>query len=130
MKDETKIWLKYADENLQSAKILIENSLLNPCLQNIQQAVEKSLKALIAEFSTELKKTHSIRELKNMLITKGIYPDITEEACDFLDSVYLPSKYPISSALPDFDPDADICSQYISVAERVSNWVKGILQNT
>jgi HEPN domain-containing protein len=130
MKDETKIWMKYADENLQSAKILIENRLLNPCLQNIQQAVEKSLKTLIAESSAELKKTHSIRELKTMLIKEGKYPDMTEEECDFLDSVYLPSKYPISSALPDFEPDADICRHYISVAERVSNWVKATLQNT
>ncbi len=68
MKDETKIWLKYADENLQSAKILEENSLFNPCLQNIQQAVEKSL---IAEFSMEFKKTHSISELRAMLMAEG-----------------------------------------------------------
>ena len=42
MKDETKKWLEYADENLRSARLLIDNELFNPCLQNVQQAVEKT----------------------------------------------------------------------------------------
>lgn len=46
MKDETKIWLKYSRENLRSAGLLLESGLFNPCLQNIQQAVEKGLKAV------------------------------------------------------------------------------------
>jgi HEPN domain-containing protein len=43
MKEETKIWLKYSDENFDSAKILLKSKLFNPCLQKIQQAVEKAL---------------------------------------------------------------------------------------
>ncbi|OQY60375.1 MAG: hypothetical protein B6245_01660 [Desulfobacteraceae bacterium 4572_88] len=68
MKDETQIWLKYSDENIQSASILLENNLFNPCLQNIQQAVEKSLKAVIIELSLEFRRTHSIRELRKILM--------------------------------------------------------------
>jgi len=34
MKDETKQWLKFADENLQSSQILLESYLYNPSLQN------------------------------------------------------------------------------------------------
>ncbi len=63
MKDETKIWMKYADENLKSARLLLDGSLFNACLQNIQQSVEKSLKALLVEFSIKLIKTHSIGKL-------------------------------------------------------------------
>lgn len=44
MKDDAKIWLQYSEENLQSAKLLLESGLLNPCLQNVQQCVEKLLK--------------------------------------------------------------------------------------
>ena len=36
MKDETKLWLKYADENFKSSKILLESFLFNPSLQNTQ----------------------------------------------------------------------------------------------
>jgi len=46
MKDETKTWLDYADENLRSAKLLSDSELFNPCLQNVQQAVEKALKTV------------------------------------------------------------------------------------
>ena len=46
MKDETSRWLLYAKENLDSAKLLSENNLYNPCLQNVQQCIEKSLKTI------------------------------------------------------------------------------------
>ncbi len=63
MKDETKLWLKYSEEKLQSAKILFKNRLFNPCLQNVQQCVEKALKAILTEKLVALKKTHDILEL-------------------------------------------------------------------
>ncbi len=92
MKDETKNWLKYSKENLHSAIILLESELFNPCLQNIQQSVEKALKAVIIEKSLNFKKTHSILELKYMLSNDRINIDLPDEECEFLDSVYLPSK--------------------------------------
>ena len=49
MKDETRLWLVYAQENLTSALVLLQSCLFNPCLQNTQQAVEKSLKACLFE---------------------------------------------------------------------------------
>jgi len=60
MKDETKIWLNYSKENLESAKILLNSELFNPCLQNAQQCVEKALKGILVDNSIKLKKTHSI----------------------------------------------------------------------
>ena len=49
MRDESSVWYNYAEENLQSARLLLENVLFNPCLQNVQQAVEKILKAALVE---------------------------------------------------------------------------------
>ena len=114
MKDETRLWMKYAEENFKSAKVLKESKLFNPCLQNIQQAVEKFLKAVI-------------NELKSIIVSREITADITKEECHVLDSVYLPSKYPISSALPDFEPDIKICDEFLVVADRVRASVKNIL---
>lgn len=110
MKDETKIWMKYADENLKSARLLLDGSLFNACLQNIQQSVEKSLKALLVEFSIKLIKTHSIGKLTAALAEHDVDLDITEDECDLLDTIYLPSKYPLGGVIPDFEPDADICN--------------------
>ena len=111
MKDETKVWLHYAQENLESAKVLLDSNLFNPCLQNVQQCIEKLLKSLIVEFSFKLIKTHSITSLMLILKQKGLAVDITEDECDLLDTIYLPSKYPIASVIPDYKADAGICRQ-------------------
>lgn len=124
MKDDVKIWLQYSEENLRSATLLLESGLFNPCLQNVQQCVAKALKAILIENSHILKKTHDILELKVFLDGIGIKIDLTEDECDFLNSIYLPSKYPIGSALPDYDPGIEICKEAIAVAEKVSESVQ------
>ena len=124
MQDEAKNWLQYSEENIDAAKVLFESELYNPWLHNIQQAVEKALKVLVIKNSIPLKKTHSITELKSILQKNGITIYLTEDECDFLDSIYLPTKYPIGSALPFFYPDKEICKSSILLAERVINEVK------
>jgi HEPN domain-containing protein len=127
MKEEAKKWLDYADENFRSAKILLDSDLYNPTLQNIQQAVEKMLKAFCIEFSVEFKKTYSINELVTILSRDNIETGITRDECDLLDSIYLPSKYPLASVLPDFEPDAGICNKCIATAENLRRRVDEIL---
>ena len=56
MREETKAWIKFAEENIDAASVLFESSLFNPCLQNIQQCVEKALKAIIIEKAIGLKR--------------------------------------------------------------------------
>ncbi|RJQ24538.1 HEPN domain-containing protein [Candidatus Parcubacteria bacterium] len=120
MKDEIKAWVTYATENLDSARILLEQHLLNPCLQNVQQSIEKYLKALLLEKTNTLRKTHSISELVQLLAEHQVYVDLSEEDCDLLDSIYLPSKYPLSGVLPDFEPDIALCRQCVALAEKVA----------
>lgn len=127
MKDETKNWIAYAGENLHSAVILLESGLLNPCLQNIQQSVEKYLKALLLEKDQKIRKTHSISKLHTMLQDVGIAIGLTEDQCDLFDAVYLPSKYPLGSVLPDFDPDAALCQDCLGIAQKLEQKVKDLL---
>jgi len=47
MKDETLIWLSYADENLDVAGLALEHGHLNACLQNAQQAVPPCLRRFL-----------------------------------------------------------------------------------
>ena len=126
MKDETKIWLNYSKENLESSEILLNNNLFNPCLQNLQQCIEKAIKSIFIENSIKLIKTHCISELKNVLMENGIDIEITDEECEFLDSIYLPSKYPMGSVLPDYEPDFEICSNSIAIAKRVFETIKNM----
>ncbi len=119
MKEETKLWLKYSEENLEAAKILLGRHLYNPALHNVQQSVEKSLKSLLIEHAVGLKKSHSISELKNILENMNIHIDLDDDECDLLDSVYLPSKYPLGSALPDYNPDEEITKDCLAIAIKV-----------
>jgi HEPN domain-containing protein len=134
MKDETKIWLEYAKENLASAQILLDHDLFNPCLQNAQQAVEKMLKALLIESGIKVRKTHGIGELITVLAQAGWNTGVTDDEADVLDSIYLPSKYPLGSVLPDFEPDREICARCIDIASRlresVARLMTGEMENT
>lgn len=128
MNDETRLWLGYAEENLQSAELLLANQLWNPCLQNAQQSVEKFLKALLIAYAIPLKRTHSINELARLLAARGIESDLTEDQCDLLDSIYLPAKYPLGSALPRFVPDEEISRHCVQIAERAAARVRQLLK--
>lgn len=128
MQKETESWLTYSEENLEAAKVLLESELYNPCLHNIQQSIEKSLKSLFIENSIPFKKTHNIMELKTILEKNGIAIGLTKDECDFLDSIYLPTKYPVGSALPYFYPDKSICKNSILLAERVIKEVKSLIK--
>jgi len=70
MKDEALLWVEYAEENYQSARLLLEQRLFNPCLQNVQQSVEKALKAVVVNNSISFCKTHDVLEINNLLLLK------------------------------------------------------------
>jgi len=123
MKNETKLWLDYATENYQSAHILMESHLYNPTLQNIQQSIEKNLKALFIEYGIRQKKTHNISILIEILKQYDKQIEINDDEIDLIDSIYLSSKYPIGSALPDFEPDVNICRECLEIANRVKESV-------
>lgn len=119
MKDETHSWLSYADENLDVAELAFDHGHLNACLQNAQQGVEKYLKAIIVERNLEFRRTHNIRELTGLLAAQNIDLSVTEDEMDLMDSIYVPSKYPIYSALPHALPDTAVCHDALNIAHKV-----------
>ena len=122
-------WCAYAEANLGAAKVLLDTGYLNPCLQEAQQAAEKALKSIMLVYNLPLKKTHSIRELKALLVAEVIEVEIDNDMCHLLDSVYLPSKYPLASCLPDCDPDISICEACIEVSEYLVAIAQDYLKN-
>jgi HEPN domain-containing protein len=119
MSTDVSRWLMYADENLEMARLAIGSGYDNACLQNVQQAVEKYLKAALLSRGQSFRKTHSISTLNDQLAAAGVCNILSEEDCILLDSIYMPSKYPFGSALPDFNPDEEICRKCIQIAEKV-----------
>jgi len=128
MKDETQVWLSYADENLSMSRLGLEHGHLNACLQNAQQAVEKYLKAVIVERNLEFRRTHSIHELTGICSSAGISIKMTKEEGQLIDSIYVPSKYPAYSALPDTYPDPEICEKGLEIAHKIRESVFRVLE--
>jgi len=126
MKDETRAWMDYAAENLAVAELCLAHDHLNACLHNAQQAVEKFLKALMVEHELPFKKTHAVFVLWQSLTHHGLETALTEEDCALLDSVFMPSRYPLFSILPDSMPDRETFENCIQIAQRV----KEIIQPT
>jgi HEPN domain-containing protein len=124
MRDSARKWIAFAEENLACARIVADKGYYNPALQNAQQAVEKTLKALILQNNLEFRKTHSIQDLSGILAAVGVDVELTDEDCELLDSIYLPSKYPLGSALPDIQPDQGICENCIAIAAKVLSRAK------
>jgi HEPN domain-containing protein len=124
MPHEAEIWLNYASENLNSAKVLHDAKLWNPSLNNSQQAVEKSLKAVLCSRSLIPPKTHSIEYLAHLWEKQGLARPLSEDEADLLDSVYMPSKYPLGSVLPNYQPDGRISQQCLALANQVFSHAK------
>lgn len=127
MRDSARQWLAFAEENCVCAHLVAENGYLNSALQNAQQAVEKALKALIVEKGLGFRKTHSVQELRDILSVGAVDTGLTDEHCELLDSIYLPSKYPLGSALPNSDPDRDTCDMCIMIADGVVSRIRRML---
>ncbi|MBI2423317.1 MAG: HEPN domain-containing protein [Candidatus Hydrogenedentes bacterium] len=118
MNGEADEWLCYAAENLRTCQLCLEDGLYNASLQNAQQATEKALKATALLFGLPPRKTHSIQDLVRELEITGVEPMLTDGECALLDSIYLPSKYPLGSVLPNYDPNLEIAMQCLSIAEK------------
>ncbi len=128
MSDEAQIWLQYARENLQVAEMSLEAGLLNPCLQNAQQSVEKALKAIRVHRDIPPRRTHSIRDLNRDLTTLGIMTVLTDDECELLDSIYIGSKYPLDSVFPDSVPDVAVCRQCVALAKQTLTMAEKIVR--
>ncbi len=112
-------WRTYAEENLAIARLAMEGGYYNGCLRNAQQAVEKYLKAALIEKGMPIPKTHNIELLNRELAAAGLQTGLTDDECELLDAIYIPSKYPAGAVIPDFNPGSDICRQCIAIADKV-----------
>ncbi|MFA6126158.1 MAG: HEPN domain-containing protein [Bacteroidales bacterium] len=117
MKQLTREWLNAAGDDL----IAIESLIDNPILTNIvafhsQQAIEKSMKAVIEEFGVPFRKTHNLQTL--FLKIEGIVSfSVNELIISELDRLYLDARYPGDFGLmPEGKPTLDEAKMYFQEA--------------
>jgi HEPN domain-containing protein len=121
---DSKMWIDYAQENLDVAKLVLAHGHYNASLQNAQQAVEKFLKAVILSAGKPVRKTHDLVVLLTEIASLSLTVDLDAQEALFINSIYVLSKYPLEGVLPDSLPDEADCRKAIEIAERVGRDAK------
>jgi HEPN domain-containing protein len=94
MKQITKEWLEAASLDIESSGYLLQDERLTGHVAfHAQQAIEKSLKALIEESGDRIPKIHSLSKLFDSC-SKYIDFQFDDDLIIALDSLYLESRYP------------------------------------
>ena len=102
-------------------------------ISGIQAAIDIGMaghEAVIVERDMEFRRTHSTRELLGLLAGQHIALSVSEDEMDLMDSIYVPSKYPVYSALPQALPDPAICRVALDIARKVKDLSTEILKVT
>lgn len=93
MKKPTIEWLKAARDDLDVIRELIDKPHLTHMVAfHVEQAIEKSLKALLEEDEIETPKIHSLTRLMNLL--KREIKITNHDLLKILDQLYLDARYP------------------------------------
>jgi len=128
MKQLTREWLNAAEDDL----ITIENLLDNPILTNIvafhsQQAIEKSIKAIVEEFGIVFIKTHNLQTLL-IRIEEVISLSVNELIISELDRLYIDARYPADMGLmPYGKPTLEEAEIYFQEALKIKKQAEAFL---
>ena len=119
-------WMRKAEEDIKAADALlsVEFPLLFPSCFHSQQAVEKYLKALLTLHQVEFPRTHSIRELLDLINTfdKNIASEL--QSAVSLTPYGVESRYP--GDLP--EPKLDETREALEIARLVEKAVMNIIK--
>ena len=129
MKDrsDAEEWLRRARSNAARAKLgkASEDILYEDLCFDCQQAVEKSLKALLVHIGTDFPWTHSIAKLAELIENAGV-----DVPAFVKDSVIL-TAYAVSARYPGSQESVDEAEyrEALELAEMVCRWVEERIQN-
>lgn len=128
MRAETEQWLRAAERDLEAARLLSESGIYEYCAFHCQQAVEKGMKALLAE-KGRAERTHSSIQMMVELERLGVeFPTGMETDLRRLDRSFTDSRYPNGvGAAPEDLYDLEEASQHLKWATRAMEFVKSSL---
>ena len=128
MKKQTEYWLNAAKDDLVLIHEIIQNELLsNMVAFHSQQAIEKSIKAILEEKESKVPKIHNIIRL-NGKIEKYIGLNINQEIFDQINELYIDTRYPTElGLLPDGKTSKEIANMFFKTATEIFENIKDYL---
>ena len=131
MKEISREWLRKAKDDLDVIEeIKNKKHLTNMVAFHAQQAIEKSLKAIIDEFNLGFVKIHQIERLLE-IVKEHLEAKTDNEIVQMLDSLYIESRYPVDiGLLPDGKPSEEDANKFFEFAILIYRSVKKKLEET
>jgi len=127
MRKATGDWVKEAEGELASARILFEHDRYKTACYHGQQCVEKGLKALILEKGEKPGRVHDIVELLSHAKRLGWKIMLAMDDAVFLNSIYK-GRYPAEEGLlPHGDPSLEDAARTVKAVETFMAGVKALL---
>lgn len=129
MREITKKWLEAANLDIENISLIIQNDRLTGHIAfHAQQAIEKSLKALIEEQEERVPKLHSLSKLFD-LCSRFIDIQVDDDLIIALDSLYIESRYPGEFGLmPEGKPSMRQAQIFYDFAIEIYSLVKNELE--
>lgn len=115
-----------AHEDLEAARVLDGTSLRAAAAFHCQQAVEKSLKALLIHRGETFGKVHSLQYLFELCLGRGVDFGALRDAAEPLTQFAVDQRYPGAHQPPTDDQVHD----FLSTAESVLDRVEGLLEES
>jgi HEPN domain-containing protein len=125
-------WIFFADKDVQIAELAVDNAELSGEVTfHSQQAIEKYLKAFLAENKTTIKKTHDlvelyseVRKIKDMNLNENMLQDIKD--------LYIETRYPSNIGLFQDGslPAIEDAKSYLDFAKSIASIVKSEVGQT
>jgi len=128
MKRQTEYWLESAKDDL----ILIEEIIKNEHLAHMvafhsQQAIEKSMKAVLEEKENNVPMIHNIITLRGK-IENYIELDVDQDIFDQINELYIDARYPTElGLLPGGKPSKKVTEKFFGMAEEIYENIKRYL---
>ena len=128
MRQATAAWLREAQDELESAVVLLDHAKPRGACLHSQQCVEKLLKALLLEKGRQLVRTHDLVELLNAVTNEGWAAGLEMDDAIFLKSIYQ-GGYPTEEGLlPHGEPTAEDARRAVGVADALMRRLRAALE--
>jgi HEPN domain-containing protein len=113
-------WMEFARQDYHAVVRLQDDEYLaNIVLFHCQQCIEKLLKGVLEANGIDIPRIHSTKKLYTLAATR-IDKEICLEDLEFIDSVYIESRYPASiGLLPNGQPTKKESQKAFLIVERI-----------
>ena len=123
-------WLEYACEDIKAAEVLHERKLYRLSSFHAQQCVEKTLKGILWHLGINPPRTHDLVFLYEKVTERYPHFRFDLEALEFLNGLYIESRYPADlGLLPEGEPTDCDSRKTITIAREILHAALQLLPN-